>query len=186
MPQASVETARVPYSSTHTASMEVETKPLVLAHVFYRHRYRMLQLVLDTLAVGAAWSATFELRAVLNPWMPIALTHAQLLAAAPPLSAVIILWIVAAAYRGLYSPRGLSTASASLARAAESAIVAGAGTSSGGRSGRSSEGPSRSPEEFGGKRSRNCGRDLAARGFRGRSRQPGSGVGPSTGARRID
>ena len=126
MPQESVETARVPYASTHTASMEAETKPLVLAHVFYRHRYRLLQLVLDTLAVGAAWSATFELRAVLNPWMPIALTRAQLLAAAPPLSAVIILWMLAAAYRGLYSSRGLSTASASLARAAESAIVAGA------------------------------------------------------------
>ena len=126
MPQANVETAPVPYAGTHPASIEAETKPLVLAHVFYRHRYRLLQLVLDTLAVGAAWSATFELRAVLNPWMPIALTRAQLLAAAPPLSAVIILWMLAAAYRGLYSSRGVSTASASLARAAESAIVAGA------------------------------------------------------------
>ncbi len=126
MPQASVETARVPYSSPHVASTELETKPLVLAHVFYRHRYRILQLVADTLAVAAAWSATFELRALLNPWMPISLTSTQLLAAAPPLSAVIVLWIVAAAYRGLYSSRGSSTASASLARATESAIVAGA------------------------------------------------------------
>ncbi len=126
MPQASVETARVPYSSAHTASREVETKPLVLAHVFYRHRYRMLQLVLDTLAVGAAWPATFELRALLNPWMPISLTRAQLLAAAPPLSVIVVLWIVAATYRGLYSSRGSSTASASLARATESALLAGA------------------------------------------------------------
>ena len=70
MPQASVETARVPYASTHTASMAVETKPLVLAHVFYRHRYRLLQLVLDTLAVVAAWHATFELRVVVDVWMP--------------------------------------------------------------------------------------------------------------------
>lgn len=126
MPQASVETARVPYSSPHVASTELETKPLVLAHAFYRHRYRILQLVSDTLAVAAAWSATFELRALLNPWMPISLTRTQLLAAAPPLSVIIVLWIVAAVYQGLYRSRGSSTASASLARAAKSAVVAGA------------------------------------------------------------
>jgi exopolysaccharide biosynthesis polyprenyl glycosylphosphotransferase len=62
--------------------------------------------VLDLAAVAAAWWVAVELRVRLNPWLSLEITPAEALAAAPPLSALLALWLAAALSLRVYRREG--------------------------------------------------------------------------------
>ena len=67
--------------------------------------YRFLHLTFDLIALSVAWYQTIELRLALNPFMGHQFHRAELIAAAPPLGAILTIWIVAASWLKLYRPR---------------------------------------------------------------------------------
>ena len=68
--------------------------------------FRILHVVFDLCALALAWRMALELRLWLNPYMTATMSRAQLGQLAPPLSGLIILWIISAVWRRTYSADG--------------------------------------------------------------------------------
>ncbi len=92
---------------------------------YKRKRYRLLQSVLDLLALAAAWHLSIELRLLLNPVMQVQLKRTELWLAAPPLSAMLFLWILVALWLRVYQLGKGPLGTAELVRVLESGIIAG-------------------------------------------------------------
>jgi len=90
---------------------------------FQRLPYRLLRLGFDAASLAAAWRLSFELRLTANPAMSLAMSRAELAAAAPPLAWILGLWLAAALYRGETRRRPPERAAASLRHAAETALL---------------------------------------------------------------
>jgi len=125
MPQADIRTVDPPAGSHADAPGEAPQKRFFTGSGASSRRFRLLQFAFDGLALAAAWHATLELRLELNRWMEVSFRREQLMELAPPLAGVLALWLAVAAYREAARPQTARTAAASLARVAESALLAG-------------------------------------------------------------
>ena len=103
MPEVNIQSVDVPYTSSYTVppSSVGGARPFA-GHVVFRRRYRVLQFLVESLALVAAWLLTFELRLALNGVLEQALSRQALALAAPPGSAILALWVLVSAYRGTY------------------------------------------------------------------------------------
>ena len=86
-------------------------------------RYRALQWGADLLALSLAWLATLEALLLMNPVMTTPLTMAELRELAPPLTAILAIWTLAAFW--VRARRGGSSVGVNLLNAAESVLIAG-------------------------------------------------------------
>ena len=127
MPEVNTQSVDVPYTSSYTAAASnVSGVRPFAGQVVFRRRYRVLQFLIESLALVAAWLLTFELRLALNGVLEQALSRQQLALAAPPVSAILALWILVSAYRGTFRSRAVPSAASGLREAAESALIAAA------------------------------------------------------------
>lgn len=94
-------------------------------HLLRRCRQPLLQFSVDVLALAGAWGAGLEARLALNSVMPRVLSRAELLELAPPLTAILALWVFVSAYRGAYCGVSHSSPARSLKEAADMAVLAG-------------------------------------------------------------
>lgn len=85
--------------------------------------FRILHVVFDLCALALAWRMALELRLWLNPYMTATMSRAQLGQLAPPLSGLIILWIISAVWRRTYGQPTDTSAVAGLLKVAESAVI---------------------------------------------------------------
>ena len=86
--------------------------------------YHRMQLLFDLIALSIAWLLAIEVRILLNPVMTRSFSHDGAALWAPPLPAILLLWMAAAWWLRVYrrpEPAGFWSA---LARAAESAVIA--------------------------------------------------------------
>ena len=93
------------------------------ARIVCSRHYRALHLVLDLGALTLAWYATRELRLILNPYMATWIEREDFDTLAPPLGALLAMWVLAAVWRGLYRPSTDASRVAGLLRVAESATL---------------------------------------------------------------
>ncbi len=92
------------------------------------------RVLFDTAALAAAWHGAVEVRLAFNPVFPRVLERSELIAVAPALSSILLLWLLVSLYRGSYgSLRGSlgrdqprRSATATVLDAAESSFIAGA------------------------------------------------------------
>ena len=96
--------------------------------VLFRQRYRLLQFMLDSLALAAAWLLTLEARLLFNGIVGRELGRAELALLAPSLGTIWLVWMMVALYRRSYGPRAVPGLIASWQEVAESALVAAAVT----------------------------------------------------------
>jgi exopolysaccharide biosynthesis polyprenyl glycosylphosphotransferase len=66
---------------------------------------QFLQLGLDLLALTAAWFITFELRLLLNRFLSVHMTRAELHLAAPSLLGILLLWILTSLWLSVFGSR---------------------------------------------------------------------------------
>ncbi|HUB79579.1 MAG TPA: sugar transferase [Bryobacteraceae bacterium] len=86
-------------------------------------QYRALHLIFDLGALSAAWYLTGEIRLLLNPYMSIVIAPQDMNSVAPRLSALLLLWILAALWRKIYRTPQDPSLVAGLLRVAESATL---------------------------------------------------------------
>jgi len=83
-----------------------------------------IHFTLDILALALAWHTAIELRISLNPWMPHQLTADQFRNMVPHPMVILVLWIVAAMWIGLYRRKKMWSAAHAIRQAIESDVVA--------------------------------------------------------------
>ncbi|MBI1356922.1 MAG: exopolysaccharide biosynthesis polyprenyl glycosylphosphotransferase [Acidobacteria bacterium] len=86
-------------------------------------RYRLMQWAADLAALSLAWLLTLQIRFWLNPILATPLTMGELRELAPPLTAILVIWSLAAVW--VRSRRGGSSIGVNLLNAAESVLIAG-------------------------------------------------------------
>lgn len=75
-----------------------------MSHINRRSVAKALQFGFDTVGLIAAWYGTINLRIILNPVMEKQLTRHELYALAPPIPALVLLWIVVGLWLRAYRP----------------------------------------------------------------------------------
>jgi exopolysaccharide biosynthesis polyprenyl glycosylphosphotransferase len=80
---------------------------------------------LDTVGLIAAWYGTINLRLLLNPVMPLQLTRQQLYLLAPPIPALMLLWIAVSFWLRAYRPVRKHMPGDRFANLIESTLLAG-------------------------------------------------------------
>ncbi len=85
--------------------------------------FYLLHLLCDCAALAVAWRITLEIRLLLNPYMAITLSRSTIHEIAPPLMAIVLLWLLTATGRKTYSREVGETLGTGLFRVAESAIA---------------------------------------------------------------
>jgi len=73
--------------------------------------------------VVVAWYLAFEVRLLLNRYLPAQITRTQMKLLAPPLAGMIILWAVSSAWRRVYGRRAAASLIAGLVQVIESAVI---------------------------------------------------------------
>ncbi len=92
-------------------------------HMNRRSVAKILQFGFDTAGLTAAWYATVDLRLLLNPVMH-PLTRQELYQAAPPVPAILLLWIAVSFWFRAYRPTGRSMPGERFANLIESTMLA--------------------------------------------------------------
>jgi exopolysaccharide biosynthesis polyprenyl glycosylphosphotransferase len=95
-----------------------------VSHVNRRSIANILQFGLDTVGLIAAWYGTINLRLLLNPWMHFQLTREQIQILAPPIPAMLLLWIAVGWWLRAYRPPRKNMPGARFANLIESALLA--------------------------------------------------------------
>src|SRR5438270_10756585 len=85
-----------------------------------------VHLTLDLIALAAAWKVSIEIRLMLNPWMPVHISRADLRHLVPPPSLILLLWMATAMATGMYKRKKMWSAAHALRRALESDVIASA------------------------------------------------------------
>jgi len=75
-----------------------------VSHINRRSVAKILQFGFDTVGLIAAWYGTINLRLLLNPMMRLQLTRQELYLLAPPVSALLLLWIAVGLWLRTYRP----------------------------------------------------------------------------------
>jgi len=88
--------------------------------------FRALHLVVDLAALAIAWRSTLELRLLLNPYMTAIISRAQMHLLAPPLTGLILVWVISSLWRRAYGPPADTSIRAGFLQVAESAVIIGA------------------------------------------------------------
>ena len=86
---------------------------------------KVLQFSFDAVGLIAAWYGTINLRLLLNAVMPLQLTRAQLYLLAPPIPALMLLWIAVSFWMRAYRPARGHMPGDRFANLIESTILAG-------------------------------------------------------------
>lgn len=85
---------------------------------------RLLTMLGDLIAIAAAFHASIWLRLALNPLFYARLERNQMAQLVPPLGLVLILWVIASAWLGLYRPRRGPLARSATVQVAEAMLLA--------------------------------------------------------------
>jgi exopolysaccharide biosynthesis polyprenyl glycosylphosphotransferase len=85
--------------------------------------FPLLHTLCDSAALVLAWQIAFELRVLMNPFMAIQMTRPLMHQVAPPLTAIIALWLLTVMGRKTYYRHADESLAAGLLRVAESAAV---------------------------------------------------------------
>jgi exopolysaccharide biosynthesis polyprenyl glycosylphosphotransferase len=86
---------------------------------------KVLQFSLDAVGLIAAWYGTINLRLLLNPVMPVHLTRQQLYLLAPPIPALMLLWVAVTFWLRAYRPARGHMPGERFANLIESTVLAG-------------------------------------------------------------
>lgn len=86
--------------------------------------YYRLQSVIDLLGLIASWYATVELRLFLNSYMRLQFSRQELYGLAPPLSAVVLLWVLTEFWLRTYRPKPTNYVGGAFVSAVEAVAVA--------------------------------------------------------------
>lgn len=98
-----------------------------MMHAYNPGVYHLVQTLFDIVALTLAWYLTIYLRVLLNPLFPLHLTAQRLPQVAPPLSAILLLWIGTVWWRSLQPVHGSeAVAKLDALRISESALLVGA------------------------------------------------------------
>jgi exopolysaccharide biosynthesis polyprenyl glycosylphosphotransferase len=95
-----------------------------LRPILARKRCLAVTLAFDLIALFAAWHLTIEIRVLANPLVVRQFDHAALKSAAPPLSGLLLLWLLVAVWLQVYQRDQGGSAVAECLRVAESGTVA--------------------------------------------------------------
>ena len=127
MPEASIQSVEIGYTSGYGGgATPAAARRSFPERVLFRQRCRLLQFMLDSCALAAAWFLALEARLLLNGVMARELSRAELVLLAPSLGTIFVVWALAALYRGSYRSRAVPGLTASWREVAESALVAAA------------------------------------------------------------
>jgi exopolysaccharide biosynthesis polyprenyl glycosylphosphotransferase len=96
-----------------------------VSHINRRSIAKVLQFSFDTVGLVAAWYGTINLRLLLNPLMHLQLTRQQLHILAPPIPALLMLWVAVALWLRTYRPRRKHMPGDRFANLIESTVLAG-------------------------------------------------------------
>ena len=83
----------------------------------------IVEYAFDAAALTCAWYSAVNVRILLNPFMARSLTQADLYACAPPVSAVLLLWLAVSLWMAVYRPRKRARVGEDLARLFEPALI---------------------------------------------------------------
>jgi exopolysaccharide biosynthesis polyprenyl glycosylphosphotransferase len=86
---------------------------------------KVLQFGFDTVGLVAAWYGTINLRLLLNPLMHLQLTRHQLYILAPPIPALLLLWVAVGLWLRTYRPHHKHMPGDRFANLIESTVLAG-------------------------------------------------------------
>jgi exopolysaccharide biosynthesis polyprenyl glycosylphosphotransferase len=75
-----------------------------VSHINRRSIAKILQFGFDTVGLIAAWYGTINLRLLLNPMMHLQLTRQELRVLAPPIPALLLLWVAVGLWLRTYRP----------------------------------------------------------------------------------
>src|SRR4051812_43444325 len=111
--------------ATSSASLPLNIYPSRSRLFYVGRHFQALQAVLDVLAILLAWQISISLRILLNPVMTIHLTRNLLKSMTPPIGGILILWVVAAWWLGVYKKSSVLSVGTTLIRIMESVAVLG-------------------------------------------------------------
>jgi exopolysaccharide biosynthesis polyprenyl glycosylphosphotransferase len=83
----------------------------------------IVEYVFDAVALTAAWYGAVHVRLLLNPFMTRSFTPAEMYASAPPVFAVLLLWLAASLWMAVYRPRKRTGVGEDFARLFEPALI---------------------------------------------------------------
>jgi lipopolysaccharide/colanic/teichoic acid biosynthesis glycosyltransferase len=84
---------------------------------------QIVEYTFDTLALTLAWYGAVHVRLLLNPVMTYRFTLPELYASAPPVSAVLLLWLAVSLWMAVYRPRKRERVGEEFARLFEPALI---------------------------------------------------------------
>ncbi len=88
-----------------------------------RNLYRFSQLLCDLIALVSAWYLSVVSRVLLNPVASHSLTSSHARQWAPPLAWILVAWVAAAAFRGVYSAPLRTQVLTNIRRVAETTVM---------------------------------------------------------------
>jgi exopolysaccharide biosynthesis polyprenyl glycosylphosphotransferase len=129
MPEANIQSVEIGYAGGYGGTAATAAaRGSFPKRVLFRQRYRLLQFMVDSLALAAAWFLTLEARLLLNGVVGRELGRAELVLLAPSLGTIWFVWMMVALYRRSYRSRAVPGLIANWRETAESALVAAAVT----------------------------------------------------------
>ncbi len=127
MPEANIQSVEMGYPGGYGGgAAPAAARRSFPKRFLFRQRYRLLQFILDSLALAAAWFLTLEARLLLNGVIGRELSRAELVWLAPSLGTIWLVWAMVSSYRGRYRSRVVPGWIAGWRETAGSALVAAA------------------------------------------------------------